>query len=136
MDPSKTSRALAKAKEEEESGEKRWEEIDAEHRSALARMREKERDSAQQEEEEAGNLVDLFHQAVEGGGSGRRGGRRKRKTDLDGSEHIRIPRGHVWLAGDNMSNSTDSRTYGPVALGLLKGKVLARVSWSKTLNVR
>ena len=41
---------------------------------------------------------------------------------------IRIPKGSVWLAGDNMSNSTDSRTYGPVPLALVKGRVLARVS--------
>jgi inner membrane protease subunit 1 len=41
---------------------------------------------------------------------------------------VRVPKGHVWLAGDNMSNSTDSRMYGPVPLAIVKGKVLARVS--------
>lgn len=51
-----------------------------------------------------------------------------RKRPQPSSAHVRIPRGHVWLAGDNLSNSTDSRAYGPVAVGLLKGKVLARVS--------
>jgi inner membrane protease subunit 1 len=40
---------------------------------------------------------------------------------------VKIPKGHVWLAGDNMSNSTDSRTYGPVPLALVKGKVIAQV---------
>lgn len=44
------------------------------------------------------------------------------------SEMVRVPKGYVWLAGDNASNSTDSRDYGPVPLGLLKGKVVARVS--------
>lgn len=57
-----------------------------------------------------------------------------RHGDLDGDrrkgegEWLRIPKGHVWLAGDNLSNSTDSRTYGPVPLALVKGKVLVRVS--------
>lgn len=40
---------------------------------------------------------------------------------------ITVPRGYVWLAGDNASNSTDSRDYGPVPLGLVKGKIVARV---------
>jgi inner membrane protease subunit 1 len=41
---------------------------------------------------------------------------------------VKVPKGHVWLAGDNMSNSTDSRMYGPVPIGIIKGKVMARVS--------
>ena len=43
-------------------------------------------------------------------------------------QFVRVPKGHVWLAGDNMSNSTDSRMYGPVPLALIKGKVIGRVS--------
>ncbi|BGP44734.1 hypothetical protein JCM10450v2_000548 [Rhodotorula kratochvilovae] len=42
-------------------------------------------------------------------------------------EWCTVPAGHVWLAGDNASNSTDSRDYGPVPLGLIRGKVVARV---------
>jgi inner membrane protease subunit 1 len=42
-------------------------------------------------------------------------------------QFVRVPKGHVWLAGDNMSNSTDSRMYGPVPLALIKGKVIGRV---------
>lgn len=38
-----------------------------------------------------------------------------------------IPRGHIWLEGDNKSNSTDSRTYGPVPLGLVKARVIGKV---------
>ncbi|CAG8531118.1 8477_t:CDS:2 [Paraglomus occultum] len=41
--------------------------------------------------------------------------------------YITVPRGHVWLQGDNMSNSTDSREYGPVPYALIRGKVFARL---------
>jgi inner membrane protease subunit 1 len=50
------------------------------------------------------------------------------QTTARSKSHVHIPRGHVWLTGDNLSNSTDSRAYGPVPVALLKGKVLARVS--------
>jgi inner membrane protease subunit 1 len=42
-------------------------------------------------------------------------------------EWCTVPKGHVWIAGDNASNSTDSRDYGPVPLALIKGKVVGRV---------
>jgi len=38
-----------------------------------------------------------------------------------------VPHGHVWLLGDNPDNSTDSRMYGPVPIGLVRGKVLMKV---------
>ncbi|KAJ2786110.1 hypothetical protein H4R18_000142 [Coemansia javaensis] len=41
--------------------------------------------------------------------------------------YVQIPRGHVWLQGDNYSNSTDSRAYGPIPLALVRGRVLACV---------
>ncbi|KAF0462333.1 mitochondrial inner membrane protease subunit 1 [Gigaspora margarita] len=41
--------------------------------------------------------------------------------------YITVPSGHVWIQGDNMSNSTDSRNYGPVPYALIKGRVFARV---------
>jgi inner membrane protease subunit 1 len=40
---------------------------------------------------------------------------------------IRVPGGHVYLGGDNLSASTDSRVYGPVPLELIQGKLLARI---------
>lgn len=38
-----------------------------------------------------------------------------------------IPIGHVWLEGDNSSNSYDSRIYGPVPQGLIKSRTLFKV---------
>lgn len=38
-----------------------------------------------------------------------------------------VPRGHVWLEGDNSSNSADSRIYGPVPAGLIRSRVVCRV---------
>ena len=40
---------------------------------------------------------------------------------------IKVPQGHVWLVGDNLGNSIDSRDYGPVPEATLKGRILARV---------
>jgi inner membrane protease subunit 1 len=41
--------------------------------------------------------------------------------------HIVVPKGHLWLMGDNYPHSRDSRTYGPVPMGLVRGKVVAVV---------
>ncbi|EJT50132.1 signal peptidase I [Trichosporon asahii var. asahii CBS 2479] len=37
-------------------------------------------------------------------------------------------KGHVWVAGDNMSNSIDSRHYGPVPIAMIRGKATYDVS--------
>ncbi|GAA5977336.1 hypothetical protein JCM5350_002433 [Sporobolomyces pararoseus] len=42
-------------------------------------------------------------------------------------EWCKVPSGHVWLAGDNTSNSTDSRDYGPVPIAMIRGRVLAKI---------
>lgn len=39
---------------------------------------------------------------------------------------FRIPRGHVWLEGDNSSQSFDSRNFGPVPIALLEGRIVLR----------
>lgn len=43
------------------------------------------------------------------------------------TEYVVIPKGHLWLAGDNAEYSRDSRNYGPVSMALVKGKLIAKV---------
>ena len=40
---------------------------------------------------------------------------------------VTVPPGHVFLQGDNVANSSDSRHYGPVPTALVMGKVVAKV---------
>ncbi|EEH50794.1 signal peptidase I [Paracoccidioides brasiliensis Pb18] len=41
------------------------------------------------------------------------------------AEMIRVPEGHIWVIGDNLPWSRDSRFHGPIPLGLVVGKVIA-----------
>lgn len=43
----------------------------------------------------------------------------------DANSIVRVPEGHVWVTGDNMSQSIDSRSYGPLPMGLIRGRVFA-----------
>lgn len=36
--------------------------------------------------------------------------------------YVIVPRGHCWVEGDNYRSSLDSNKFGPVSLGLIKGK--------------
>jgi hypothetical protein len=38
-----------------------------------------------------------------------------------------VPPGHIWVEGDNLIVSRDSREYGPIPLGLLRGRVMLQV---------
>ncbi|KFZ15822.1 hypothetical protein V501_02531 [Pseudogymnoascus sp. VKM F-4519 (FW-2642)] len=40
---------------------------------------------------------------------------------------IQVPKGHCWVTGDNLDASLDSRTWGPMPMGLIRGKVIAKV---------
>ncbi|XP_018326370.1 mitochondrial inner membrane protease subunit 1 [Agrilus planipennis] len=58
----------------------------------------------------------------------------KRVTALPGDKvqvgyqsSVVIPMGHMWLEGDNYFNSLDSRSYGPVPQGLVRGRALMKV---------
>ncbi|EDO05507.1 Signal peptidase peptidase S26 family protein [Babesia bovis T2Bo] len=48
---------------------------------------------------------------------------------------IMVPEGHVWLEGDNKSNSLDSRYYGAVSSHLLLGRVFLVISQSTGVSV-
>ncbi|XP_077317000.1 mitochondrial inner membrane protease subunit 1 [Lithobates pipiens] len=41
--------------------------------------------------------------------------------------HTYVPKGHVWLEGDNLKNSTDSRSYGSVPYALIRGRICFRI---------
>lgn len=43
------------------------------------------------------------------------------------TEHVVVPKGHLWMSGDNAEMSRDSRHYGPVSMALVKGKLIAKV---------
>ncbi|KAA8494283.1 Mitochondrial inner membrane protease subunit 1 [Porphyridium purpureum] len=49
------------------------------------------------------------------------------ETVQRGRKQVYIPKGHIWVEGDNKSNSNDSRHYGAVPLGLVFGHVRYRV---------
>ncbi|GAB5357224.1 hypothetical protein AAMO2058_000355700 [Amorphochlora amoebiformis] len=43
------------------------------------------------------------------------------------SNRILVPKGHVWIQGDNLKNSSDSRSYGSVPRALIIGRAFARI---------
>ena len=38
-----------------------------------------------------------------------------------------MPEGHIWITGDNLLHSVDSRHYGPVPLALVRGRALGTI---------
>lgn len=53
------------------------------------------------------------------------------------NSYVCIPEGHVWVTGDNLSHSLDSRCYNSLPMGLIRGKIVAandlsRPFWNKT----
>lgn len=45
----------------------------------------------------------------------------------DRSNSVVVPKGHVWIQGDNIYASKDSRQHGPIPYGLILGKAFCRV---------
>lgn len=43
------------------------------------------------------------------------------------SKDICVPKGMVWLEGDNSENSRDSRLHGPVPMGLIQSRIVCKV---------
>ncbi|KAL6528615.1 hypothetical protein OROMI_029260 [Orobanche minor] len=48
--------------------------------------------------------------------------------DLPSLDTLRVPEGHCWVVGDNAACSMDSRSFGPIPLGLICGRV-THVVW-------
>ncbi|XP_042430619.1 mitochondrial inner membrane protease subunit 1-like [Zingiber officinale] len=40
---------------------------------------------------------------------------------------VAVPMGHVWVQGDNIYSSRDSRQFGPVPYGLIQGRAFCKV---------
>lgn len=38
-----------------------------------------------------------------------------------------MPRGHIWIEGDNARNSNDSNLFGPIAAGLVEARIIAKL---------
>lgn len=49
------------------------------------------------------------------------------KICIDGKEKVVIPRGKIWVEGDNPLYSVDSRHYGPISIDNIIGRVSYRV---------
>lgn len=41
--------------------------------------------------------------------------------------YVRVPRGHLWIEGDNANVSQDSNSFGPISRGLVSARVVAVV---------
>ena len=54
--------------------------------------------------------------------------KRVKWTASDSGFFHHIPKGMVYVQGDNVNNSTDSRSFGPIPIGLIQGIVCYKVS--------
>jgi inner membrane protease subunit 1 len=50
------------------------------------------------------------------------------KSEKSLQRFIKVPLGKVWIQGDNLDFSRDSRTFGPVSINMIQGRVFYRAS--------
>ncbi|PNS17622.1 signal peptidase I [Sphaceloma murrayae] len=48
---------------------------------------------------------------------------------------IQVPAGHCYVVGDNLEWSRDSRLYGPLPMGLIRGKALCKINWGHIQSI-
>ncbi|KAF0718615.1 Aste57867_1585 [Aphanomyces stellatus] len=53
--------------------------------------------------------------------------KRRPRFETDADEIVEVPKGHVWVEGDNPTASIDSRHYGPIPQALIWGRVTYKV---------
>ena len=45
---------------------------------------------------------------------------------VDGNDYL-VPKNHVWIEGDNKSQSFDSRNFGPIPIALIEGRISMKI---------
>lgn len=50
-----------------------------------------------------------------------------RDTPGKGEVMLQVPKNHVWVTGDNLGWTRDSRHFGALPMGLIRGRVVAKV---------
>ncbi len=59
----------------------------------------------------------------------------KRGTFMADKESFIVPKGYIFVMGDNRDFSEDSRAFGPVKLDAVKGRAIVRVFPMKTIKI-
>ena len=49
------------------------------------------------------------------------------ETSIGDFEPVKVPDGHLWVMGDNRTNSSDSRVFGPIDVDTIVGRAILRV---------
>ena len=48
-------------------------------------------------------------------------------TSIGDFDPVKVPPGHLWVMGDNRTNSSDSRVFGPIRADTIVGRAILRV---------